>query len=195
MEFLGDAVIELVTSTILIRLPGDLREGEMSKIRAMVVNKTSLAEMARELQLGDALRMSRGEQASGGALKPSLLANVYEALVAAVFLNGGFAAAQRLFEGAFERRIRDAMGGKLRSQDYKTRLQEVCQARFGSPPSYRIVEERGPDHAKVFVTELRIRGSVWGTGRGTSKKEAEQDAARAALERFETESTLGGSKA
>jgi ribonuclease III len=187
MEFLGDAVIELVTSTILIRLPGDLREGEMSKVRAMVVNKTSLAEMARDLRLGDALRMSRGEQSSGGAQKQSLLANAYEALVAAVFLDGGYDAARRIFEAAFERRIADAMGGRLRSQDFKTRLQEVCQARFGSPPSYRIVEEHGPDHAKVFVTELRIRGTSWGTGRGTSKKEAEQDAARAALARLERE--------
>ena len=185
MEFLGDAVIELVTSTILIRLPGDMREGEMSKIRAMVVSKAGLAEMARELKIGEVLRMSRGEEASGGAEKASLLADAYEALAAAVFLDGGFEAARRLYEAEFERRVRDAMGGKLGARDYKTRLQEVCQARFGSPPVYRIVDERGPDHAKVFVTELRIKGKPWGTGRGSSKKESEQDAARAVLEKLE----------
>jgi dsRNA-specific ribonuclease len=157
----------------------------MSKARAMVVNKTSLAEMARALGLGDALRMSRGEESSGGARKDSLLADAYEALVAAVFLDGGFEAARRLFESAFERRIEDAMGGKLRARDYKTRLQEVSQARFGQAPVYRIVDESGPDHAKTFVTELRIRGTVWATGRGSSKKEAEQSAARKALTRLE----------
>ena len=177
LEFLGDAVIELITSVILMKHPRDYREGDMSRIRAMVVNKNSLAGMARKMDLGPALRMSRGERASGGRKKESLLANAYEALVGAVHLDGGYHAAERLFRSAFEKRIEAAIRGRLQTQDFKTRLQEVCQARFGCVPEYRLVAEEGPDHAKVFTSEIRFGGKVWGKGSGRSKKESEQSAA------------------
>lgn len=181
LEFLGDAVIELITSCILINHNLDMREGEMSKLRALVVNRAGLAKLASDLDLGGTLRLSRGERASGGQEKDSLLSNSFEALVGAVFLDAGFDQTFKLFAGRFEAAIEDALSGSPAAKDYKTQTQEICQARHGCIPEYRIIDESGPDHNKVFTTEILIKGQAMGTGRGHSKKEAEQLAARQAL--------------
>ncbi len=180
LEFLGDAVIDLLASTHLVARFPAAREGELSKLRAAVVDETGLAAIGRTLGLGELLRLGRGEEMTGGREKASLLADATEAVIAAVFLDGGLAAAQgvvaRFLEDAYARGAEGSL-----DRDYKTQLQEVGQARHRSSPRYRVVGESGPDHAKVFEIEVEVRGVALGRGTGRSKKDAEQGAARAAL--------------
>jgi ribonuclease-3 len=181
LEFLGDAVIDLAVSHRLMgRFPG-AREGDLSKMRAAVVDEPGLAGLARALDLGPLLRLGRGEELTGGRRKASLLADAMEAVVAAVYLDGGLDAVlglvDRLLGDAFAR----AAAGTL-DRDHKTQLQELAQSRVRATPRYRVVAELGPDHAKVFQVELELRGEVLGTGQGKSKKDAEQAAAKAAIE-------------
>jgi len=181
LEFLGDAVIDLLVSEYLMTAFPDAREGDLSKLRAAVVDEPGLASMARALELGDLLRLGRGEELTGGRTKASLLADAMEAVVAAVFLDGGLAGVHRLVDPFLQEAYARAASGKL-DRDFKTQLQEQGQARYRSSPRYRVVAEIGPDHLKTFEIEVELRGSVLGRGSGRSKKDAEQAAARMAIE-------------
>jgi ribonuclease III len=178
LEFLGDAVLDLAISDLLIRNFPEKSEGDLSRMRAALVNSTALAEKAGRLSLGPALRLGKGEERSGGRDKPSILAGAFEALLGAVYRDGGYEATRRMIERYFGDDIKER---KLGQQDYKTRLQEISQMLFHAPPSYRLVSESGPDHDKFFVTEITVGGRVLGRGRGKTKKQAEQEAAREAL--------------
>lgn len=181
LEFLGDAVIDLAISHRLMeRFPG-AREGELSKMRAAVVDEAGLAALARSFELGPLLRLGRGEELTGGRDKPSLLADAMEAVVAAVYLEGGLPAVLALVDRYLEATFDRASAGTL-DRDYKTQLQEVAQSRLRTGPRYRVVAEQGPDHAKEFEVEVELRGEVVGRATGRSKKDAEQAAARLALE-------------
>ena len=181
LEFLGDAVLELTVSDMLMRKFPDHTEGQLSKLRASVVNELPLAELARRFGIGEHLLLGKGEEASGGRMKSSLLANAFESVIAAMYLDGGFHQTVvfigRLFEPLIEK-------GELSSiyRDYKTAVQEMSQVRFREMPRYMVICETGPDHDKRFETNLLIGERVIATGSGRSKKEAEQQAAKLALE-------------
>lgn len=178
LEFLGDAVLGLVIAATL-HDGWELSEGEMSKVRAAVVNEATLAEIATDLGIGPALRLGKGEAASGGREKPQILADAVEALIGAVFLDAGYKAARRVVLTHWSGPIRDRVEAPG-ERDYKTRLQEVL-ARSGQVPEYAVVGT-GPDHDRTFTATVVVSGSVVGTGGGTSKKRAQQAAARRALE-------------
>ena len=181
LEFLGDAVLELTVSAMLMKKFPDYAEGELSKLRASVVNEQPLAKLARRFRIGEYLRLGKGEEASGGRTKPSLLANAFESLVAAMFLDGGFDRTAAFIEGLFEPLI-EAGGAAAVYTDYKTAAQEICQNLYREFPRYLLLSETGPDHEKRFETSLVIGERVIATGTGKSKKEAEQKAAKVALE-------------
>jgi ribonuclease-3 len=178
LEFLGDAVLDLAVSDLLMRRYPARNEGDLSKMRAALVNTSVLAEKAALLKLGPLLRLGKGEERSGGRTKPSILAGAFEALLGAVYQDGGFEAARQLVERYFAGDVEEKELGR---HDYKTRLQEISQMLFHAPPSYRIVAESGPDHDKHFVTEITVGGKVLGKGEGKTKKQAEQQAAKKAL--------------
>jgi len=182
LEFLGDAVLDLAVSDLLMRRNPDKPEGMLSKMRAALVNSVVLAEKAAILELGPLLRIGKGEELSGGRAKASILAGAFEALLGGVYRDGGYEAAQRVVERYFGA---DATEKKLGQHDYKTRLQEISQMLFRAPPAYKIVSETGPDHEKFFVTEITVGGKVLGKGAGRSKKQSEQDAAKLALEELQ----------
>jgi ribonuclease III len=184
LEFLGDAVLGLVVTDHIYRTYPDLPEGELAKVRATVVSAAALAEVALEVDLGDALLLGKGEDASGGREKPSILADAIEAVIGAVYLDGGWDAAVELVLGLLGERIAGAAAGPG-GQDYKTRLQELAARQFESLPAYRI-EDDGPDHAKRFFATVALGGADRGRGVGRSKKQAEQAAARQAWERLRT---------
>lgn len=178
LEFLGDAVLGLVVTDYLFNTFRDLPEGELAKVRASVVNSEALAEVASELSLGEALLLGKGEDASGGREKPSILADAMEAVIGAVYIDGGWDAAAELVMSLLGERITEAAAGPG-GQDYKTRLQELAAQRFEELPRYEVVDE-GPDHAKRFYARVHIAGAERGQGEGRSKKQAEQAAARQA---------------
>ncbi|MGH8922594.1 MAG: ribonuclease III [Actinomycetes bacterium] len=180
LEFLGDSVLGLVVTAYLYRSYPDLPEGGLTKVRASVINSAALAEVASALGVGDAILLGKGEGQSGGREKPSILADAMEALIGAVYLEGGGPAAQDLVIGLLGQRIEAAADGPG-GQDYKTRLQELCARAFEELPTYT-VGERGPDHAKEFEATVEIAGRRRGQGWGRSKKQAEQAAARMAWE-------------
>ena len=180
LEFLGDAVLNLAVGHRLMETYPDIDEGGLSRMRAALVNEKRLAAIARSIGLGDHLQLGKGERQGQGHRKNSILSDALEALVAAVYLDGGFEAAFAAVSGLFS----DALTGiaeKALSRDFKTRLQEAVQNRARQVPEYRVVDEQGPDHEKTFHVELHVAGrTVQGAGR--SKKAAEQDAARQALD-------------
>ncbi len=178
LEFLGDAVLGLVVTDHIFDVYPELPEGQLAKVRASVVNSATLAEVAAELQVGDALLLGKGEAASGGRNKPSILADAMEAIIGATYLDGGWGAARDLVLRLLGDRILDAAAGPG-GQDHKTRLQELASSRFGRLPSYSVVDE-GPDHDKRFVASVVLDGRRWQGGEGRSKKQAEQAAAREA---------------
>ncbi len=180
MEFLGDAVLGLCVGHLLMERFPEVREGELSMIRAQVVNETHLADVAAQLALGEWLFLGRGEEQTGGRRKPSLLADACEAVLAAVYLDGGFSAAFEVVRRLFDARFA-ALEQPGRS-DFKTRLQERAQATLRETPRYAVVEEKGPDHEKKFVVAVLVGGRELARGEGRSKKEAEQRAASAALD-------------
>jgi ribonuclease III len=181
LEFLGDAVIDLAVSHRLMeKFPG-AREGELSKMRAAVVDEQGLAEMARALELGSLLRLGRGEELTGGRRKASLLADAMEAVVAAIYLEAGLGPVLVLIERFLGEAFARASAGTL-DRDWKTQLQELAQSRLRATPRYRVVAEHGPDHSKLFEVETDLRGELVGRGTGRSKKDAEQAAARFALD-------------
>jgi ribonuclease-3 len=183
MEFLGDSVLNLIVSEYLMKTCPDSTEGDLSRLRAAIVSEPALARVARTIGLGEYILLGRGEEQTGGRDKDSLLANSLEALTASIYLDSGREAADAFVMRFFEEIIRHtcAFGGSF---DYKTQLQELCQGRTRQLPEYRIVSESGPDHQKQFTVEVRIKGELCGRGTGRSKKEAEQRAAKEALERF-----------
>jgi ribonuclease-3 len=178
LEFLGDAVLGLVVTDHLFRAYPEMPEGELAKVRASVVNSASLAELAEELDVGRSLMLGKGEDQSGGREKPSILADAAEALIGAVYMDQGWMAAVSTVMSLFGDRIESAAAGPG-GQDYKTRLQELCARTFDQLPAYELSDE-GPDHAKEFEAAVRIRGRPLGFGRGRSKKQAEQAAAKEA---------------
>ncbi|MEZ4599459.1 MAG: ribonuclease III [Syntrophotaleaceae bacterium] len=186
LEFLGDAVLGLIVSRYAFHHLATATEGELTRIRAEVVNEKSLAAIAGQLMLGRYLRLGRGEEKSGGRTKRSLLANAFEALLGAVFCDGGFENACRVAEGLLAEKIRRAASSKT-GRDYKTRLQEMMQARYGLPPEYELSQIEGPEHQRSYTVEARFEGRVIGRGKGTTKKKAEQEAAREALQLLEGE--------
>lgn len=181
LEFLGDAVLELVVSHMLVDRYPDRQEGELSRMRASAVNKRTLAAIARRLGIGEHIRMSFGEEKTGGREKDTLLADVFEALVGAIYLDAGLGAAAAFIERYFDM-LFAGISKNLLFVDYKTRLQEIAQARFQATPIYRTVSTSGPDHQKTFVIEVMLNKKVYGRGEGRSKKEAEQNAAQQAHE-------------
>ncbi len=189
LEFLGDAVLDLAVSDLLIRRYPTKSEGDLSRMRAALVNSSVLAEKATILKLGSLLRLGKGEEQSGGRNKPSILAGAFEALLGAVYEDGGYLASRRLVERSFAADLKDK---KLGQQDYKTRLQEISQMLFHAPPVYRLVSESGPDHDKCFVTEIVVGGKVFGNGQGKTKKQSEQEAAKMALEELQQRSSAEG---
>jgi ribonuclease III len=189
LEFLGDAVLDLAVSDLLIRLNPDKSEGVLSKMRAALVNATVLAEKAAKLKIGALLRIGKGEEWSGGRSKPSILAGAFEAILGGVYRDGGYEAAGAVVERFF---AADVTAEKLGQQDYKTRLQEISQMLFHAPPTYRIVFESGPDHEKNFVTEIAVGGKVMGIGEGKSKKQSEQEAAKKAIEKLQKSGEVAG---
>lgn len=180
LEFLGDAVLGLVVTVYVFEEYPELPEGELAKVRASVVNAEVLAELAAGIGIGGALQLGKGEDASGGRAKPSILADAMEAVIAAVYLDGGWDAARTLVLRLLEERIQAAAAGPG-GQDYKTRLQELAARRFDQLPRYQVRAE-GPDHSKRFYAAVRVDGRVRGEGEGRSKKQAEQAAARVAWE-------------
>jgi ribonuclease III len=184
LEFLGDAVLDLIVGHRLMESFPHLREGQLSVTRAQVVSEAGLSEVASGLALGRFLRLGKGEERSGGRSKPSILADAFEAIVAAVYVDGGFAAAWELVGRLLKHRIEQV---EFRGfSDFKTRLQETAQARLKATPVYRVVEEAGPDHNKTFAVVVSIGDREWARAIGRSKKEAEQQAAAAAHFRIES---------
>src|SRR5208282_3696903 len=181
LEFLGDAVVDLLVSHRLMERFPIADEGELSKLRALIVNEDALARIARELRVGELLRMGRGEELTGGRDKSSVLADTLEAVVAAVYLTQGVAGAMALVDRHFAEALDGVAEGRS-GDDYKTRLQELMQSQGRVPPRYRVVAEEGPDHAKKFEVEVSVGGDVFGRATGRNKKEAEQAAARKTLE-------------
>ncbi|QQG64785.1 ribonuclease III [Desulfobulbus oligotrophicus] len=183
LEFLGDAVLDLIVGFILfVRFP-ELREGKLTRIRSALVNEGGLTERAREIDLGSYLLLGKGESASSGRDKPSILSGTYEALVGAIFLDGGYDAAQVFVRRFFEPYLNDSQE-RLVSIDAKSELQELLQERYSTGPEYVLVGEEGPAHARLFSVAVRFQDEELGTGTASSKKEAEQQAARTALKQL-----------
>jgi ribonuclease-3 len=191
LEFLGDAVLDMLASEYLIATFPEWSEGQLSKSRARIVNARALELAARRLRLGEHLRLGRGEEKTGGRNKPALLADAFEAVVAAIYLQGGLEAARQvlrrvLFESALEER-----GERIADSDRKSALQEYLQGRGQPPAEYRVAGESGPDHQKKFEIEVWVGGACMASGQGSTKKEAEQRAAHTALERLERAAPAG----
>lgn len=181
LEFLGDAVLELLVSEELVHKFPEWSEGQLSKSRARLVNANAISQAAQRLSLGKYLRLGRGEEKTGGRGKTALLADAYEALIAAVYLDGGLDAARGFVSRTLVESTIAAEAERTGHSDHKSALQEFLQSRGISPGMYHVVAETGPDHQKVFRVELRITGQTPVMGTGRTKKEAEQSAAVAAL--------------
>lgn len=184
LEFLGDSVLGFVTADFLFQRQPDAPEGELTRTRARLVCEESLHGVAQRLKLGDYLCLGHGEEAGGGRKRASILADATEAVIAAVFLDGGIEEASALIHRVLLDDVSEVRAAEKRL-DYKTALQELVQRKPGRALSYALSGESGPDHAKTFTITVKLDGAVIGTGEGHSKKEAEQMAARDALSRFE----------
>ena len=184
-EFLGDSVLGFIVGDFLFRHFPELDEGALSKMKAFLVSASSLAAKARDYDMGEAILLGVGEEKTGGRKKDSLLANVFEAVIAAVYLDGGVEAARKLLEQTFQDDIRAIDEQDLLFHDYKTALQELAQGRGLQLPEYNVVGEVGPDHGKVFIVEVKL-GKLTTRGEGSSKKEAQQQAAKHALRELTT---------
>jgi ribonuclease-3 len=184
LEFLGDTVLGFVIGDMIYRAFPNLQEGALSKIKAHLVSASTLAAKGKDLVLGRYLRMGAGEARSGGSEKLSLLADAFEAIVAAIYLDGGLAAAEAFVRRVFTPDVAGIDVGDLSFHDYKTALQETAQS-LGLPlPEYRVVDEYGPDHEKCFVVEVYWDGESFALGKGSSKREAQRKSAKEALRRL-----------
>ncbi|MCB0364549.1 MAG: ribonuclease III [Bdellovibrionaceae bacterium] len=182
LEFLGDAVLDLVLSDLLMQRFPELPEGDLSKIRASFVNEAVLAQMAQEFGLDQYMRLGRGEILTGGAAKPRILASALEAIIGAYYQDAGFQPSYEWISQLFGSRIDNLDLSLHFATDYKTRLQELVQERHKEAPRYAVTKSEGPDHEKTFYVDVRIGERVVASGQGRSKKSAEQEAARVALE-------------
>jgi ribonuclease-3 len=180
LEFLGDAVLNLVVGYLLMQRYPEMKEGDLSRMRATLVNESQLAEIARTISLGSHIMLGKGELLSNGCEKNSILADTFEAVVAAVFLDGGFDAAYRLIDIHLAPLL-EAIQTLSSSQDFKSQLQELVQVNQQQMPDYSVIGENGPDHDKTFSVRLKVLDLIT-DGRGKSKKQAEQDAAKKALD-------------
>jgi ribonuclease-3 len=183
LEFLGDAVLDLAIADLLMRKFPTAKEGPLSKQRASIVNARTLALKAQTIRLNEMMRLGKGEEKSGGREKTSILAAVFEAVIGAIYTDGGLTPAQQVVEHLFDGDI----GGPAAERDYKTELQEIAYRQFRAQPVYELIATDGPDHAKRFTTRIRIAGRDLGVAEGGSKKQSEQAAARLALDRIEEE--------
>jgi ribonuclease-3 len=182
LEFLGDALLGFIVADRLYKDDPMAEEGTLSRRRQAVVRESTLAKAARSMQLGDAILLGRGEELTGGRGKPSLLADLFEALLGAIYLDGGIRSARAFVRRHLGRTLRDARLAGGTAGDFKTTLQEMVQAKLQVTPRYRIVTEAGPAHSRSFEAEALIDGVVVGMGVGSTRKSAEQKAARAAIE-------------
>ena len=180
LEFLGDAVINLAISHLLMETFPEMKEGDLSKYRASLVSENGLYYIARGLKLGDYLFLGKGEEQTNGRKKPSILTDALEALIGAIYLDGGFTSVFRVIEKLFSPLLKGKGLGKS-INDFKTDLQEYSQEVFQLTPEYRLEKETGPDHDKTFYVAVYLKGDLMGRGKGKSKKEAEQKAAEEAL--------------
>ncbi|MGL5507790.1 MAG: ribonuclease III [Paraclostridium sp.] len=183
LEFLGDSVLGIVISDYLFKNETELPEGELTKLRANIVCEESLSEVAKKIELGTHILLGRGEEATGGRDRISILADTFEAVIAAIYLDGGIDNAKKFVLTQMDEIIQDSVKGRI-FRDYKTHLQEVIQSQGESNITYDLLEEIGPDHNKRFVMQVKLNEEVLGTGEGKSKKEAEQSAAKQALRRM-----------
>jgi ribonuclease-3 len=191
LEFLGDAVLGLAVSHLLWERFPDCNEGDLSRLRSSIVNERELARIALSLNLGEHLLLGKGEELTGGRLKPSLLADSLEALLAAIYLDGGLATVIMVVNRLFHSYLNPEENEyplKIMDKDFKTQLQELTQARFKLTPTYSLDSEEGPDHDKTFHMSVDLEGRILARGKGKSKKEAQQRAAKRALELFILES-------
>jgi ribonuclease-3 len=181
MEYLGDSMLSAVVAEKLYKDYPDLSEGDMTKLRSALVRRETLARIAHHLKLDGYLYLGHGEETSGGRAKQSILADALEAVIGAVFLDQGFDTCRnlilRLYEGEVEKAVDDSL-----TADFKSQLQEVTQSRYHEIPEYHVISAKGPDHAKEFIVEVVVGGRVIGKGSGSSKREAEKEAAKAALD-------------
>jgi ribonuclease III len=182
-EFLGDSVLGFVIGDLLFHEFPQLDEGALSKMKAHLVSAPTLAAKARQYEMGGVILLGVGEEKTGGRKKDSLLANLFEAVIAAIYLDGGVEPARKLIVQSFLADIRNIDQQDLLFRDYKTALQELAQGRGLQLPEYKVVDEVGPDHGKTFVIEVKV-GSLTARGEGTSKKEAQQQAAKRAMRDF-----------
>ncbi|NMA04481.1 MAG: ribonuclease III [Clostridiales bacterium] len=181
LEFLGDSVLSTVVSEYIYSKYNNLPEGELTKVRANVVCEPSLARQAKSINLGKYLLLGKGEEVTGGRDRISILADAFEAVIGALYLDGGIKTARKFVLNMLEDSIKLASTGDL-FRDYKTDLQELLQSKFDDKISYKVINETGPDHDKTFEVEVILGNKVLGKGRGKSKKEAEQNAAKKALD-------------
>jgi ribonuclease-3 len=193
LEFLGDAVLGSVISEYLFHEYPDLTEGEMTQIKSAVVSRPALAEESHRLELWQFMSVGKGV-ASLNEMPPSLLANVFEAVVGAIYLDGGMEPAREFIMNGLRRQIELTEDGR-HGKNYKSLLQEYSQRTFGVLPSYKVMEEKGPDHMKSFLVVAKIEGRTYESAWGNSKKEAEQNAAKATLRVLETEHLFNSNKA
>ncbi len=183
LEFLGDSILNTVISEFIYKSYENLAEGEMTRIRASVVCEQSLVKCSRNIGLGEYLMLGRGEEQTGGRMRTSILSDAFEALIGAIYIDGGMEPAKRFILSQITSLIEDSLTG-IAFNDYKTRLQEIVQRSGDKKIVYEILEERGPDHSKTFVSCVKISEDMIAKGEGRSKKEAEQAAAKSALEKY-----------
>lgn len=183
-EFLGDSVLGFLIGDILFHRFPAVDEGALSKMKAYLVSATSLSRKARAFGMGEALYLGVGEEKSGGRNKDSLLANLFEAVIAGIYLDGGVEPVRQIIERSFQEDFRDLDENDLLFHDYKTALQEVIQSMGYALPEYSVVDELGPDHDKRFIVEVNLPNRLTARGEGSSKKEAQQQAAREALKHY-----------
>ncbi|GAU78769.1 ribonuclease III [Fusibacter sp. 3D3] len=188
LEFLGDSVLGLVISEYLYSHFPNLAEGQLTKVRARIVCEASLGEAARLLEIGTFMMFGRGEELTGGRERTSILSDAFEALVAALYLDGGVDVVRTFVLEHMEPIISEAVQGKM-FVDYKTRLQEVIQIKKGNRIKYEIFKEEGPDHSKLFYTHVKLNDQIIGVGNGRSKKESEQEAAKEGLKKLASDAS------
>lgn len=190
-EFLGDSVLDLIVSDYMVSTYPDFSEGILSKIRAAVVNEQCLADLARELKLGDYLLLGKGEDLTGGREKNSILANAYEAVAGAIYIDSDLKTAYGVLIRKLEKEI-EKYADTTQFRDFKSELQQLTQLRFNCIPNYKVIDEFGPDHAKEFRVVVMTQNEVKGTGKGRSKKEAEQAAAQDFLDHLNDKDKADG---
>lgn len=183
LEFLGDAILSLIVSDYLYRKFPQKDEGDLTKLKSVLVSRELLAQRARKIGLGEFLFLGNGEENSGGRDRSSIISNAYEALIGAIYLDGGLQAVKEFVENQLLSDLEAIVATKL-DTNFKSQLLELSQGRNWGEPLYSVKEERGPDHNKIFVVEVKVQGKTLGVGSGASKKKAEQMAAQQALEKL-----------